>query len=106
MHFGISVSPSRSGMPPSSGCSATSRGINERVAQMALSPVVDDIDPRPAIAGFVVPVHVDALKRGAETACDQVLVSLVPRQVHACHEIWHGDRHCERLSGVQQTSII
>ena len=66
--------------------------------QAVLPPVVDDIDPRPAVNWLVMPVHVVALNCGAEAAGGQMLISLLPRHVRAGEEIWHAGGAGESLA--------
>jgi hypothetical protein len=53
------------------------------LSQNILSPVVDNIHARSAVAGFVRLVHGDALKCGSEAACQHLLLCFMPRQVNA-----------------------
>src|SRR5271156_2945883 len=48
---------------------------------ISLTPVVEDIEPRPAVAPIVRPVHRDALHLGAEAARDHMSICLLAGEV-------------------------
>src|SRR5439155_22331693 len=66
------------------------------------TPVVEDVDSRPAVAGRVGTVHRDALDFAAEAARHHVAVRLLARHVDPRQEARHPDRPGQRATGVEE----
>src|SRR5215469_1312624 len=67
-----------------------------------LSPIVEHVEPPPAITGLVWPVHSDSLDHRAEAAHQHVPVGFLARQIGAGQHIRHAGFARERGAGIEQ----
>src|ERR1700722_11381253 len=80
--------------------------IVARIMPVASSPIIDDVDARPAITGFVPLVHAHALEPAAVAPREEELIRLVPRQVRPGQQRRHAYGKGKCLARVQHTSVV